>query len=172
MDKNKLFAGLLAAGVVVVGSIIVAEGIFKPDRLKESAYKPEGVVAAADTGDAPKGPAYMTGEEFEKLVAAADLSAGEKQVKKCVACHTFTQGGANKVGPVLWGVYGQEIGKFAAGYNYSDALKSKGGKWDTESLNAWLYKPREFAPGNKMGFAGIKNDKQRAALIAYLKSLK
>ncbi len=172
MDKNKLFAGLLAAGVVTLGALVIAEGIFKPDRLEKSVYEPEGVVASGDSADkAAAGPGYATGEAFATLVGAADPAAGEKQIKKCVACHAFEKGGANKVGPALWGVFGQPIGQHAAGYGYSDALKGKGGAWDIEALNVWLHQPRTFAPGNKMGFAGIKDDKQRAELVSYIKSL-
>jgi cytochrome c len=106
MDKNKLFAGLLAAGVVTLGSLVIGEGIFKPDHLEKSAFIPEGVVATADAGaGAAVAPTYAKGEDFAKLVASADVSAGEGLIKKCVACHAFEQGGANKVGPALWGVF-------------------------------------------------------------------
>jgi cytochrome c len=90
--------------------------------------------------------------------------------KKCTACHTINQGGANGTGPNLWGVMGTQIGHHAPGYAYSPALAGKGGTWGWEELNHWIKSPREFAPGTKMTFAGIGKAEDRANLLAYLNS--
>jgi cytochrome c len=117
--------------------------------------------ATAPTGPAPIGP----------LLAKADPAHGEAFTKKiCIACHNFNEGGANKVGPLLYGVVGRDKAS-APGFTYSAALKGKGGKWDYADLNEWLTKPSAYAPGTKMAYAGIESDKNRADVIAYLRSL-
>ena len=105
------------------------------------------------------------------MLAAADLAAGEKVAKKCKACHSFDEGGPNKVGPNLWDVVAKPIAG-NDGYKYSDALASRSGEaWTYEALDGYLENPKGWAPGTKMSFAGVKKPEQRAALIAYLRSL-
>ena len=92
-------------------------------------------------------------------------------MKKCTACHTFDEGGANKVGPNLWNVVGRPIAS-AGSYKYSDGLQEKSGdSWSYENLDGYLHKPKDWAPGTKMSFAGLKKVKERADLIVYLRSL-
>jgi len=105
------------------------------------------------------------------MMAKADPAAGEADVKKlCSVCHNFTEGGAAKIGPDLYGVVGRDRAS-AAGFDYSSALKSHPGKWTYEDLNNWLHSPKEFAPGTKMTFVGIDDDKERADVIDYLHTL-
>jgi len=172
MESFKLFAGITAAVTVVVGSLIVSESIFAADKLEKQAYVVE--VAQTDSSDASgkaSGPAYATGEAFAALVAQGDIKKGEGVSKKCSACHDMTSANANRVGPGLWNLDGREVGGHP-GFAYSGDLKALGGKWDDDKLNHWLYNPKAYVKGTKMAFAGIKDDKQRADLIAYLKSLK
>jgi len=105
---------------------------------------------------------------FAAAVAAADPAAGETVARRCVACHSFEEGGANKVGPALWGVVGDDIAG-VEGFNYSDALKELEGAWTYDKLAAYLRNPREFAPGNRMGFAGLQSEEDLANLIAYMR---
>ncbi|RZM32596.1 MAG: c-type cytochrome, partial [Sphingomonas sp.] len=88
--------------------------------------------------------------------------------KKCAACHSVNQGGANGIGPNLYATLGEGIAQGKGGYAFSDALKAVGGQWDFEKMNAWLTSPRKFAPGTKMTFAGLGNPQDRANVIAYL----
>ena len=105
---------------------------------------------------------------------AQDAAAGEKVFRKCKACHAVGEGAGNKVGPHLNGVFGRTAGS-VAGFNYSSAMSAAGTKklvWDEETLNGYLEQPTTYLPKNKMAFAGIKDEKDRADLIAFLKTLK
>ncbi|WP_354544286.1 cytochrome c family protein [Roseovarius sp. MBR-78] len=106
---------------------------------------------------------------FAALVAAADVAEGEKIFRRCAACHAVEQG-KNKVGPSLYGVVGRDIAS-AEGFNYSDALKGLEGEWTVDKLSAWIENPRGFAPGNRMGYPGLKDEQDRANVIGYLKSV-
>jgi cytochrome c2 len=102
------------------------------------------------------------------LLASADTARGEQVFRKCAACHTVAEDARDGLGPNLWGTMGAPVGN-RSGYNYSSALRAKaGGAWTWESMDAWLTSPRDFAPGTKMTFAGIKRAQDRADLLAYL----
>ena len=88
----------------------------------------------------------------------------------CGACHSFNQGGANMVGPNLYDIVEKPIA-LKSGYSFSAALTAKHAAWSYENLDAWLADPKAWAPGTKMAFAGIPSEKQRAAVVAYLRSL-
>jgi cytochrome c len=133
---------------------------------KPQTYRPQDVppatAAAADAG-----PADIT--ELLKTAAVAD---GQKIAKACVACHSFGKGEPNKVGPNLFGIVGAKHAH-ADGFAYSAVMKEMHDKdWTEDELNHFLYNPKGYAKGTKMAFAGIKKDADRAAVIAYLKSLK
>jgi cytochrome c len=109
------------------------------------------------------------GPDLGTLLAAADPAAGEKVFAKCSSCHTANQGGANGIGPNLYGTVGEPIGKGKAGFAFSGALSGHGGNWTYENLFDWLKSPSAFAPGTKMTFAGLSKPEDRANVIAYLK---
>jgi cytochrome c len=128
---------------------------------------------AAPAGAAPGAAGGKEGAGETNLAALfhdTDAAAGEKVARKCAACHNFEKGGANKIGPHLWGVLGRQIAS-VPDFNYSNALKSKEGTWDYDKLNAFLTNPREWAPGTRMTFVGLKKPEDRAAVILYLRSL-
>lgn len=122
--------------------------------------EPEG--AAAESAEADTG--------IGALLAQADVDVGAKDARKCGACHSFDEGGPAKIGPPLWGVVGRDIAS-VEGFSYSDALQGRDGSWDYQHLDAFLTQPREYAPGTKMAFAGIKKPEERADVILYLRSL-
>ena len=104
-------------------------------------------------------------------LAKASVEKGQTTAKQCQACHTFEKGGPNRVGPNLWNIVDDERGKDRNGFNFSTAMKGKGGKWTFEELDKFLTDPRGYISGTAMTFAGIKNDQQRADVIDYLHTL-
>jgi cytochrome c len=118
-------------------------------------------------GAAPAAPAE---EPIENVLATASVDRGTQVAKQCQACHNFQEGQGAKIGPDLYGVVGRPTAS-VPGFNYSAALKAKGGTWTFDTLNKWLTKPSAYAPGTAMTFAGLTNEKQRADVIAYLDSL-
>lgn len=102
--------------------------------------------------------------------SAQDAAAGEKAFAKCKACHK-TEAGKNAVGPSLFGIVGRQAGT-VEGFKYSDANKNSGVTWTADVLDKYLTDPKAFMPGNKMAFAGVKDDAERKNIIAYLETLK
>ena len=100
---------------------------------------------------------------------AADLEKGKRLFKRCAACHTVESGGHNKVGPNLHGFYGKKAGQ--KDFKYSKGFKAAGLTWDDATLDKWITNPRKLVKGTKMLFPGLRNEKQRADLIAYLKTV-
>lgn len=107
------------------------------------------------------------------FAAEGDAAKGATVFNKCKACHSYAEGAKHKIGPNLWGLVGRKLGE-AEGYTYSAAYTAKKGTvtWDDTTLDTYLAAPKEFIPGTKMAFPGVKDAAQRADLIAYLKTLK
>jgi cytochrome c len=161
-DRSNTIAGwVLGAGIVFLGAWLVTGEVFHSERPEKMGYPIEGVVEEGEGG----------GGEAEQPIAhflqTADAGRGEAQFRRCATCHTVNQGGANGLGPNLYGTMGAAVAH-VAGYSYSDALRSHGGNWDWETMSAWLASPRAFAPGTKMTFAGLSDPQDRADLMLYL----
>jgi len=142
---------------------------------KPSDVKPASTAVAAAPVPQTGTPTPIAGiTPIAARLASADVDAGKAQTMRqgCVACHSFNEGGKNGIGPNLYGVVGQPVGAHVPGYAYSSALKSHTGEqWSYEELDKWLLKPAAFAPGTKMSYAGLADEKNRANIIAYLRSL-
>ena len=165
-DRFNTAAGwVLFSGIVALGASIVSGMYFGADKHHEVEKPGFFIEGAAEEGGEGSGPDLGT------LLAASDVAAGEKIFAKCAACHTINSGGANGIGPNLFGVLGTGIGKHAAGFAYSAALSGHGGNWDYANMDAWLKSPRGFADGTKMSFAGLSKAEDCANLMAYLKSM-
>lgn len=160
-DNSNTIAGwVLAAGIVALGTSIVFGKVF------HSEVPVEGKQGFAIQGVEAEGAGAVAAVPLATLLAGADAANGEALFAKCKACHTIAAGGAAGIGPNLHGVLGK--GMASGGFAYSDALKAVGGKWDFESMNAWLTSPKKFAAGNKMSFPGLGNAEERASLLLYL----
>ena len=163
-DRFNTAAGwVLFSGIVALGGSIVSGMYFHADN-PEMPEKPGKIIEGVEDGAGGD-----VGYDLGTVLAAADPAAGEKVFAKCTACHTINQGGANGIGPNLYQVIGEPIGKGRAGYAFSSALSGHEGVWDYPNLDAWLENPRGFASGTKMSFAGLSKPEDRANVIAYLK---
>jgi cytochrome c len=163
---NKVSAGILSAALLAVGLNVFSKELFTP-----KAPAIPGYDLPAPEGDATAGAgAAAAAEPLPVRLASSDPAKGQNSAKKCVACHVFDKGGPNKIGPGLYGVIGHDKAAHA-GFNYSAAMKSKGGKWTYEDLDHFLENPKAFVPGTIMAFAGVPNPQERANILAYLKTL-
>ena len=144
-ELNKILGALLGTCILVLVTSFAANAVFTPKNPEKPGF--EIAVKEESHGGAP---------------AAA---------KKCAACHTFEKGGPNRVGPNLYGTVGEKKGEGKGGFNFSAAMKGKGGTWTFDDLNKFIANPKGFVPGTAMGFAGIQKDSERADVIAYLNSM-
>lgn len=162
-DRFNTIAGwVLFAGIVALGSSIVAGEYFNSERPQKMGYPIAGAEEAT-------GGAAAAEQPIETYLATSDPAKGQQIFNKCMACHNADKGGANQLGPNLWDVLGQPIGQ-GKGFAFSDALSKKGGAWNWDNLSQWLTSPRTFAPGTKMTFAGLSNPQDRADVEAFLNS--
>jgi cytochrome c len=166
-ELNKIMGALLGTCLFVLSGNIVAGAIFSPGKVEKPGY--EIAVPETPAGGASAGPAEPD-KPIAELLASSDPTKGENAAKKCLACHTFNKGGPNRVGPNLWGVLNRPKAS-EAGFNYSAAMKSKGGEWSYEDLNKFLSNPKGFVQGTNMQFAGLTRSSERADVINYLHTL-
>ena len=160
-EINKIITAILVTLLVVFGIGKISDIIFDKDVEKIVAYKveaPESLTKQVST---------EATVDISALLALGDVAHGEKVFKKCKACHSIKQGGRNNIGPKLWNVMFRPVGAITD-YKYSKALTSYGKEWSWEEMNSFLIKPSKWIPNNKMGFAGLKSEKDRSSVILYL----
>ncbi len=162
-NRNNTIAGwVLFAGICALG-LSIGTGMLSASHAPEKPGFPIEDTESASGGGAAAVP-------LPNLLAAADVEKGKAVFAKCAACHTIDQGGANGIGPNLFGALGKPHGH-VPGFAYSAALKGVPGNWDFAGMDAWLTKPSKYAPGTKMSFAGLGSAEDRANLIVYLNSM-
>ena len=164
---NKIIVSIVFAVILVLIINKITNAIYHVEKPEKSAYQ-----VASMTTDTSAKTIETSSENSESgdiitLFASTSAADGAKVFKKCAACHSITQGGANKIGPALWGVLGKQAGS-VSDYKYSKAMAAHGKTWTFEEMNSFLIKPKEWIKGTKMSFAGLKNAKDRAAVILYM----
>ena len=169
-EYTKLIGALLGTVFVVFSIALISDGLFASPTPEKPGF--EIVATEAPAEDAAAEPAAP--QPIGPLLAAADPKAGEAIFKKCTACHTGEKGGVNKVGPNLWGIVNRPVASHE-GYSYSAGMKtfSDGGKavWDYDHLSGFLTAPKAYVKNTAMGFGGLKKVEDRAAIIAYMRTL-
>jgi cytochrome c len=158
---NTIAGWVLGAGIVLLGTTLVTHELFKAERPETMGYPITGVQedegGSTEAAEAP----------IAHYLQTADAARGAAVFRKCAACHNADQGGANQLGPNLWGTVGNTIAH-RPDFSYSEALRSHGGHWDWDTLSLWLKSPRNFAQGTKMTFAGLSDPQERADVLLFL----
>ena len=163
---NKIVASIILAVILVLGINKIADIIFYVEKPEKSAYQVANISAAATAETTSESSSSESGE-IMALLASASVADGKKIFKKCAACHSIAKGGANKIGPALWGILGRKAGSISD-YKYSKAMAVHAKPWSLEEMNGFLIKPKDWIKGTKMSFIGLKKDTDRAAVILYM----
>ena len=164
---NKIITSIVLAVILVLGINKITNMIFYVEKPEKSAYQVAGISTDASSASGETSSASSETENIMALFASTNAAEGAKVFKKCAACHSITEGGGNKIGPALWGVMGRTAGS-VSDYKYSKAMTAYGKNWSFEEMNGFLIKPKDWIKGTKMSFAGLKNSKERAAVILYM----
>jgi cytochrome c len=177
LEGNKVVGAILLGGFIVMSANYISQALIHPEggdshgAAVASGAKhypvPEGVEIASATTAVVEDTLPL----IAPLLASADVAAGEKTFKKCKSCHLVDVAAGHKLGPNLYDIVNRPIAA-ASGYSYSASLSEKSAEaWTFENLNSFLYKPKKFAKKTKMSFSGLKKEKDRANVIAYLNTL-
>ena len=166
-ELNKILGAILGTCLFLLALNIAAGALFAPEKPAKAGY---AIAVKAPEGGEQKAAAPQVARIAGRL-AKASIEKGQATAKQCQACHTFEKGGPNRVGPNLWNIVDDDRGKDRNNFNFSAAMKAKGGKWSFEELDKFLTDPRGYISGTAMTFAGIKNDQQRADVIDFLHTL-
>lgn len=162
-EINKIITAILVAVLLMFGIDKLSDITFHVKKPVIQGYKVEVKVGSAEATQA----SASNQGNISALLALGTADQGAKVFKKCAACHSIKQDGRNKIGPALYSVVGRSVAG-VPDYKYSKALISYGKEWTFEELNGFLLKPPTWIKGNKMGFAGLKKEEDRASVILYL----
>lgn len=165
-EFNKIAGAILGTLMLTMALGLFSGFIFSPGTVSKPGYElpnaaeAEAPAEAADTAQVP----------LPVLLAKADVTKGQADVKVCAACHNFEKGAGAKVGPPLWDVVNRPVAS-VANFDYSEGLKKKGGNWSLDDINKFITNPKAYIPGTKMGYAGETNPAKRADILDYLHTL-
>ena len=165
-EINKIIAAIILTIVIVLGINKLADVVYNVKVPEDATNK---VAKATETKEISKddNEKAKSGNDIKVFLDLGSIDHGKTVVKKCIGCHSVSKGGGNKIGPALWGVIGRKVGSISD-YKYSKAMSGFGKNWDFEAMNNFLIKPKDYVKGNKMAFAGISKEKDRASVILYL----
>lgn len=166
-EWNKIIGAVLGTAIFVFVVRLVAEHIYEAETPEKPGYVVEGVVEAS--AGAATAPVEEAMPDWGTVLPAADVAAGQTVAVKCQQCHDMTKGGPNKIGPELFGVVDRTRASNPT-FAYSSAMKGKPGNWTYDELFKFIKAPGVDIPGTKMSFAGLRSEKDRINLIAYLRS--
>jgi cytochrome c len=174
MKLNTIAMAVLTAGLIGMMSGKVTEFLYDGGPKHPGAHHEEKrgyKIEVVETTGGEAAPVSQGPNDISALYATADLAAGADYFnKKCTTCHTIDKGGANKVGPNLYGILGHKVAS-REGFSYSKALQSHGDRiWSFDEMNGFQYNPKKWVPGTIMAYAGNKKDQERANLIGFLNS--
>ncbi len=164
---NKIFVSILFAVILVLGINKITDVIYHNSAPQTSAYQ-VNVTTVASNETQTSSESSQTGN-IMTLFASTSAAEGARVFKKCSSCHSIAKEGKNKIGPKLFGVLGRRAGSISD-YKYSKAMAAHGKVWSFEEMNSFLIKPKDWISGTKMQFLGLKNAKDRAAVILYMNS--
>ena len=165
-EINKIIAAIILTIVIVLGINKLADVIYNVKAPEDATYK---VAKVTETKEISKddNKKAKSGNGIKVFLDLGSIDHGKTVAKKCIGCHSVSKGGGNKIGPALWGVIGRKVGSVGE-YKYSKAMGGFGKNWNFEAMNNFLIKPKNYIKGNKMAFAGISKEKDRASVILYL----
>jgi cytochrome c len=168
-EVNKIVGAVLSALLVIFASKTVLDIAYREHKPEKPGWNLP-VTAVAPTSPSTQPVAAFDAAKVLELLPKANADAGQDVFKRCLQCHTPDKGGPNRVGPNLWSIVGRKVGQHA-GFPYSEAMKTHGGEWGWKDLATYLHDPKGTLPGNKMAFAGIKDNAELADLLVYLRKL-
>jgi len=164
---NKIIVSIVFAIILVLGINKITDVIFYVEKPEKSAYEVATITTVASTSSSETSSTTSESGNIMAVFASTSAAEGAKVFKKCAACHSIAEDGKNKIGPALWGILGRTAGTFPD-YKYSKAMAAYGKSWSFDEMNGFLIKPKDWIKGTKMSFAGLKNEKERAAVILYM----
>ena len=164
---NKIIVSIVLAIILVLGINKITDAIFYVQKPEKSAYQIATTTTAASKTAVDTSSESLDTGNIMALFASTSAADGAKVFKKCLTCHSIGKGDPNKIGPNIFGVLNRKAGSIS-GYKYSKAMVAFGKSWSVEEMDGFLTKPKDWIKGTKMSFAGLKNAKDRAAVILYI----
>ncbi len=165
-EINKIIAAIILTIIIVLNINKLADVVYNV-KVPEDATNKVAKVTETKGISKDENEKTKSGNDIKVFLDLGSIDHGKVVVKKCIGCHSISKGGSNKIGPALWGVIGRKVGSVNE-YKYSKAMSGLGKNWDFEAMNNFLIKPKDYIKGNKMAFAGISKEKDRASAILYL----
>lgn len=165
-EFNKIAGAILGTLMLTMALGLFSGFVYAPRMPAKSAYDLPSAAPEAAESTANAAPATP----LPVLLAKASVEKGQADTKVCAACHNFEKGAGPKVGPPLYGVVGRQVASIS-GFDYSDAMRKKGGTWTMADIDKFIASPKGYVPGTKMGFAGEENPEKRADIVDYLHTL-